>query len=74
MLKGNFVIKENTFIINLNKVDFITFKLNEENFGEYWIKFHIGGKEARYICDIDELKDILEQWCGMVLEVEELEE
>lgn len=65
MLVENFIIKENTFIVDLSVVDFITFKLNEENEKEYWLKFHIGNKEARYICDIKELKNILKVWCKL---------
>ena len=64
-------------MIDLESVDFITWKENEKNAGTYWAKLHIGSKEARYICDdVNELKDLLEQWSlinGKQIEIEENE-
>ncbi len=64
-------------MIDLESVDFITWKENEKNAGTYWAKLHIGSKEARYICDdVNELKDLLEQWSlikGKKIEIEENE-
>jgi len=64
-------------MIDLESVDFITWKENEKNAGTYWAKLHIGSKEARYICDdVNELKDLLEQWSlikGKEIQIEENE-
>jgi hypothetical protein len=64
-------------MIDLESVDFITWKENEKNAGTYWAKLHIGSKEARYICnDVDELKELLERWSlvkGKEIEIEENE-
>ena len=64
-------------MIDLESVEFITWKENEKNAGTYWAKLHIGSKEARYICnDVDELKELLERWSlvkGKEIEIEENE-
>lgn len=64
-------------MIDLESVDFITWKENEKNAGTYWAKLHIGPKEARYICDdVNELKELLEQWSlikGKEIQIEENE-
>tara|TARA_X000001382_G_scaffold102936_2_gene77762 strand:- start:133 stop:384 length:252 start_codon:yes stop_codon:yes gene_type:complete len=76
-LKEKYLIKSNSYMIDLESVDFITWKENEKNAGTYWAKLHIGSKEARYICDdVNELKDLLEQWSlikGKKIEIEENE-
>jgi|TARA_R100001443_G_C3253157_1_gene153793 hypothetical protein len=59
-----FLIKPNSYIIDLFTVDFITWKENEKEEGTYWTKLHIGTKETRYVCkDAWELKRIIELWC-----------
>jgi hypothetical protein len=76
-LKEKYLIKSNSYMIDLESVDFITWKENEKNAGTYWAKLHIGSKEARYICnDVDELKELLERWSlvkGKEIEIEENE-
>jgi len=75
--QNRFLIKENSYIVDLFNVDFITFKENEKDFGSYWIKLHIGSKEVRYICDdINKLKEIVELWCeihGKTISLDEKE-
>ena len=63
-LKENrYIVKANSYIIDLDKVDFITWKENEREEGTYWAKLHIGTKEVRYVCkDIDSLRDLLTDW------------
>tara|TARA_R110002012_G_scaffold56754_2_gene145798 strand:- start:603 stop:866 length:264 start_codon:yes stop_codon:yes gene_type:complete len=61
-----FLVKENSYIVDLFSVDFITFKENEKEFGTYWIKLHIGTKEVRYICkDASKLNEVIETWCKL---------
>ena len=51
-----YLIKKNSYIIDLFSVDFITWKENENEEGTYWTKLHIGTKEVRYVCqDVFEL-------------------
>jgi|TARA_R100000734_G_C3295075_1_gene86346 hypothetical protein len=65
-LKENrYIIKSNSYLIDLYSVDFITWKENEQDLGSYRVKFHIGNKDARYICDIETLRDILEEWSNI---------
>lgn len=53
-------------MIDLNNVDFISWKENKEEEGTYWTKFHIGTKETRYVCEsVGELKTILTKWTEM---------
>ena len=63
-LKENrYIVKANSYIIDLDKVDFITWKENEREEGTYWAKLHIGTKEVRYVCkNIDSLRDLLTDW------------
>lgn len=59
-----YLIKANSYIIDLSTVDFITWKENEKQANTYWTKLHIGTKEVRYVCkDAYELKRIIEIWC-----------
>ena len=70
-----YLIKTNSYMIDLAKVDFITWKENDKKENTYWAKFHIGTKEARYVCDgIEELRTILETWSklnGKKVEIED---
>ena len=61
-----FLVKDNSYIVDLFTVDFITFKENEKEYGTYWVKLHIGTKEVRYICkDASELNEVIEIWCKL---------
>ena len=62
ILEGRFLIKGNSYIIDLINVDFLTWKENATEYGTYWLKMHIGSKEARYVCSREELKVIIEEW------------
>lgn len=56
-------MKRNAYIVDLKYVDFITYKENENEIGTYWVKFHIGAKEARYVCyDLESLRSIIQYW------------
>tara|TARA_R100001463_G_scaffold136642_2_gene202733 strand:- start:2482 stop:2736 length:255 start_codon:yes stop_codon:yes gene_type:complete len=63
-LKENrYLVKSNSYIIDLAQVDFITWKENEKREATYWAKLHIGSKEARYVCNnITELKELISVW------------
>ncbi len=57
------MVKKNAYIVDLKDVDFITYKENENEIGTYWVKFHIGQKEARYVCyDLNSLRDVIQYW------------
>lgn len=63
LIGNRFVVKSNSFIVDLRDVDFITYKENENEAGTYWIKFHIGTKEARFIChSTGNLRDLIQVW------------
>ena len=74
-LKENrYLLKGNSYIIDLINVDFITWKENENEIGTFWVKLHMGNKEARYVSrDINELQLLLIQWTkvrGQEIEIE----
>ena len=59
--QDRFLVKEGSYVIDLNSVEFITFTQNENNSNQYLLKFHIGTKEARVMAEtvsdaISELK------------------
>ena len=63
LIGERFLVKKNAYIVDLKDVDFITYKENENEIGTYWVKFHIGQKEARYVCyDLNSLRDIIQYW------------
>jgi len=72
--KNRYLLKKNSYIIDLFNVDFITWKENEKEEGTYWVKLHMGNKEARYVSrDIDDLQLLLIQWTnvrGLEIEIE----
>jgi len=72
--KNRYLLKKNSDIIDLFNVDFITWKENEKEEGTYWVKLHMGNKEARYVSrDIDDLQLLLIQWTnvrGLEIEIE----
>jgi hypothetical protein len=58
----NDVIHGGSYAINLDNIDFITWKKNYET-GEFWVKFHTNsGKEIRLKVTLVELNDILQAW------------
>jgi len=58
-----YLIKANSYIVDLFNVDFITWKENDKKESTYWAKLHIGSKEARYVCNsLEELKTLLTAW------------
>lgn len=58
-----YLIKSNSYAIDLSSVDFITWKENEKVSKTYWAKLHIGSKEARYVCDnVEELQELIRAW------------
>tara|TARA_R110000764_G_C10774976_1_gene355437 strand:- start:5 stop:262 length:258 start_codon:yes stop_codon:yes gene_type:complete len=63
-LKENrYLLKGNSYIIDLYNVDFITWKENDKVAATYWAKLHIGSKEARFVCnDLNELKTLVQSW------------
>lgn len=63
-LKENrYLLKGNSYIIDLYNVDFITWKENDKVAATYWAKLHIGSKEARFVCnDLNELKMLVQSW------------
>lgn len=77
--ENRYLLKQNSYIIDLYNVDFITWKENEKEEGTYWVKLHMGAKEARYVSrDITDLQLLITQWTNVrgkaiELEIEEIE-
>lgn len=64
--KNRYLIKGNSYIIDLYNVDFITWKENDKLQSTYWAKLHIGSKEARFICNnITELRTLVQTWTNI---------
>ena len=62
IVENRYVVKDESYIADLAKVDFITWRRNIED-GNYWLKMHIGSKEVRFVCKtMDSLNGILENW------------
>ena len=58
----NRMIHGTSFIISLDNVEFITWRLNEDT-GDYWVKLHIpSGKEIRIKVGEEELRNIVDIW------------
>jgi len=79
IIENRFLLKGGSYIIDLINVDFLTWKENSTEYGTYWLKMHIGSKEARYVCSKPELKVIIEEWTRVhgnkiEIEIEELGE
>tara|TARA_R100000734_G_C3316602_1_gene109166 strand:+ start:1328 stop:1585 length:258 start_codon:yes stop_codon:yes gene_type:complete len=75
-LKGNrYLLKKNSYLVDLYNVDFITWKENDNEEGTYWTKLHIGSKEARYVCEnVLALKTLIQAWAdirGQYLAIDE---
>tara|TARA_R100001015_G_C4625648_1_gene184255 strand:- start:1239 stop:1508 length:270 start_codon:yes stop_codon:yes gene_type:complete len=63
LIESKFLLKNGSFIIDLNEVEFLTWNKNVKLADSYWVKLHIGDKDTRYICDSrDELCDIINAW------------
>ena len=61
-----YLIKSNSYIIDLTQVDFITWKENEKVGETYWAKLHIGSKETRFICNsLSELQILVQAWTSI---------
>jgi hypothetical protein len=60
----NRMIHGTSFIISLDSVEFITWRLNEDT-GDYWVKLHIpSGKEIRIKVSEEELRNIADVWAA----------
>lgn len=58
----NRIIHGTSFIISLDNVEFITWRLNEDT-GDYWVKLHIpSGKEIRIKVGEEDLRNIVDIW------------
>tara|TARA_R110000751_G_scaffold45816_2_gene103606 strand:+ start:1390 stop:1647 length:258 start_codon:yes stop_codon:yes gene_type:complete len=66
-LKNNrYLLKGNSYIIDLYNVDFITWKENDKVEATYWAKLHIGSKETRFICNsLSELQTLVQAWTNI---------
>tara|TARA_R110000737_G_scaffold261654_1_gene269773 strand:- start:1637 stop:1954 length:318 start_codon:yes stop_codon:yes gene_type:complete len=65
IIENKFILKGESYIADLEKVDFLTWNENDKVKGTYFMKFHIGTKETRYICSSKtELLDIIKSWCS----------
>lgn len=75
--ENKYLLKANSYLIDLQTVDFLTWKENDKEEGTYWTKLHIGTKECRYVCDsLTELNTLIQAWSkqkGKRLEVNEEE-
>tara|TARA_R100001369_G_scaffold65365_1_gene92538 strand:- start:962 stop:1219 length:258 start_codon:yes stop_codon:yes gene_type:complete len=64
--QNRYLLKGSSYILDLYKVDFITWKENEKVEETYWAKLHMGSKEARYICDNKtELRELILAWTNI---------
>lgn len=58
----NRIMHGTSFVISLDNVEFITWRLNEDT-GDYWVKLHIpSGKEIRIKVGEEELRNIVDVW------------
>ena len=66
----NGIIHGVTFATRLDAIEFITWRFNNE-VAEFWVKFHLpSGKEIRIKTSEDELREIVDEWSGIKLELE----
>ena len=57
-----FLTKENTWIVCMTDIQFITWKENYET-GSYFVKLHIGDKETRLQLDTEEeVEELVREW------------
>ena len=75
--ESKYLLKANSYLIDLETVDFLTWKENDKDEGTYWTKLHIGTKECRYVCaSLADLNTLIQAWSylkGKELIVEEHE-
>lgn len=58
----NGIIHGSSFALPMNGIEFITWRLNEDN-GLYWVKMHLpSGKEIRIKVSESELRKIVNVW------------
>ena len=63
IIENRFLLKNESYIIDLNGVEFLTWNKNKEEEDSYWVKLHVGSKETRYVCENrTELSDIINAW------------
>ena len=66
----NGIIHGGSYATMLRTVEFITWRMNADT-GEYWMKFHLpSGKEIRIKVDLEDLRDIMNQWAEYELKLE----
>tara|TARA_R110000868_G_scaffold144758_5_gene364140 strand:+ start:11199 stop:11498 length:300 start_codon:yes stop_codon:yes gene_type:complete len=64
IIENKFILKGESYIADLAKVDFLTWNENDKIKGTYFMKFHIGAKETRFVCSSKpELIGIIKAWC-----------
>jgi hypothetical protein len=77
IIEEKYLIKKGNYIVDLQKVDFITWRNNEKSIGKYLLRLHIGSKEVGYMCQtIDEVKKVINSWGmtnGKEIEIEDEE-
>ena len=47
LIENRFLLKNGSFIIDLDEVEFLTWNKNIKMSDSYWVKLHIGGKDTR---------------------------
>ena len=63
LIENRFLLKNGSFIVDLDEVEFLTWNKNLNLANSYWVKLHVGGKDTRYVCDSrKELCDIINAW------------
>jgi hypothetical protein len=63
IIENRFLLKNESYIIDLNDVEFLTWNKNKDEKDSYWVKLHVGTKETRYVCrNRTELSDIINAW------------
>lgn len=59
---SNGIIHGSSFVVELNTVEFLTFRLNEDT-NEYWMKLHLpSGKEIRLKVSETDVRKITNEW------------
>lgn len=63
VIENRFLLKNESYIIDLHDVEFLTWNKNRDDKDSFWVKLHVGTKETRYVCgDRDELCEIINAW------------
>tara|TARA_R110000765_G_scaffold417645_1_gene520349 strand:- start:385 stop:678 length:294 start_codon:yes stop_codon:yes gene_type:complete len=59
---SNGIIHGSSFVVELDTIEFLTFRLNEET-NEYWLKMHLpSGKEIRLKVSETDVREITNEW------------